>query len=260
MPQIDVLLPIKSPAPWLGATLDSLNNQTFTDWRLVASIHGEDPQARETVLTHVPTAQIVNAPGSGNLASTLNAGLRATSSPYVARIDQDDIALPQRFQVQIDFLRHSPRVVLVGSGAILIDGENRILGYREQLEDHQEILKRLRWKSPLMHPSVMFLRNAVISLGGYAEAATNVEDYDLWLRLASVGRIAGIDMPLIQYRIHQDQITSSRSIPKSASQQIKSSRLCLAEAESRSSIAASLRHTCWAAVQLVRRMRRKRTN
>ena len=258
MVQVDVLLPIKTPAPWLGATLESLKAQTFTDWQLVASIHGEDPLARETVLAHVPDAKIVTAPGDGNLASTLNVGLRATESPYVARIDQDDIALPQRFQVQIDYMELNPEVVVVGSGATLIGVEGEILGYREQLEEHRMILKTLRWKSPLIHPSVMFHRQAVLDLGGYSESATNVEDYDLWLRLGCIGRLAGINQPLIQYRIHPDQITSFRSIPKSASKRVKSSRLCLAESESRSCNAASARHKCWAAVQFVRRFKRKR--
>jgi glycosyltransferase involved in cell wall biosynthesis len=258
MAQIDVLLPIKSPAPWLGATLESLNTQTYTDWQLVASIHGEDPVARETVLAHVPAAQIVTAPGNGNLASTLNAGLRATTSPYIARIDQDDVALPQRFQFQIDFLTMNPAVAAVGSGATLIGVHDEVLGYRQQLEDPQRILRRLRWKSPLMHPSVMFLRKPVISIGGYSEVATNVEDYDLWLRLATLGALGGINRPLIQYRIHPHQITSHKSIPPTAMKHIGKCRRELAKYLGESQSAAYARHTIWATKQRLRRLLRDR--
>ena len=257
MAQIDVLLPIKFPAPWLGATLESLNTQTFTDWQLVASIHGEDPVARETVLAHVPNAKIVSAPGEGNLASTLNAGLWATTSPYIARIDQDDVALPQRFQLQIEFLKMNPAVVVVGSGATLIGVHDEVLGYRQQLEDPQRILRRLRWKSPLIHPSVMYLREPVISIGGYSKVATNVEDYDLWLRLAATGALAGINHPLIQYRIHPDQITSYRTIPPLAVKVMSHSRIALAKAKKQSVMAAQMRQLIWAFRQSERRIRRK---
>jgi glycosyltransferase involved in cell wall biosynthesis len=257
MTQIDVLLPIKSPAPWLGATLESLKTQTFTDWQLIAAIHGEDSQARDTILAHVPNAKIVIAPGVGNLASTLNVGLRATTSPYVARIDQDDLALPERFQIQIDYLRNNPAFIVVGSGATLIGIDDEILGYRQQLDDPKKILRRLRWKSPLMHPSVMFRRESVVSIGGYSEVATNVEDYDLWLRLASSGLLAGINQPLIQYRMHPQQITSSRSIPHDAMEHVKESRIELAISEDRSIVAAKFRHLVWLTRQTSRSIRRR---
>lgn len=257
MTQIDVLLPIKSPAPWLGSTLESLKAQTFTDWQLVASIHGENADVRETVLAHVPDATIVNAPGEGNLASTLNAGLMATTSPYVARIDQDDTALPQRFQIQISFLKRNSAVVAVGSGATLIGVHDEVLGYRQQLEDPQQIFRRLRWKSPLIHPSVMYLRQSAISISGYSEVATNVEDYDLWLRLASIGVLAGINQPLIQYRIHPDQITSYRTIPPLAVEVISQSRIALAKAKKQSILAARIRQLIWALRQSERRIRRR---
>lgn len=257
MAQIDVLLPIKSPAPWLGSTLESLRTQTYSDWQLVASIHGDDADARKTVLAHVPDAKIVIAPGDGNLASTLNVGLWATTAPYIARIDQDDIAFPHRFQVQIDFLRMNPAVVAVGSGATLIDGDDKIIGYRSQLEGPQKVLRKLRWKSPLMHPSVMFTRETVIAIGGYTQLATNVEDYELWLRLASSGLLAGINEPLIQYRLHPQQITSFRSIPRDARQQVKQSRIDFAKSEGKSILAAKFRHLVWLTRQASRSIRRQ---
>jgi glycosyltransferase involved in cell wall biosynthesis len=256
MTTIDVLLPIKSPAPWLKATLDSLNAQSFTDWRLVASIHGQDKNVCNTVFEHVPNAVIVNAPREGNLASTLNVGLAAASADYIARIDQDDVALPHRFEIQFEFLSENPEILAVGSGATLIGVKDEIIGYRNQIEDPLRIRQRLKWKSPLIHPSVMFRREIVASIGGYSSLATNVEDYDLWLRLATIGQLGGIDRPLIMYRIHPNQITSYRTIPPEGIDQVNRSRIELARALGNSTRAAWFRQLIWSQYQVGRRIKR----
>jgi len=255
--RVQVLLPIKFPAPWLEETLDSLQKQTFTDWMLVASIHGIEPAARKVVSAFFPDAIQVEAPGSGNLASTLNAGLALTTSTFVARIDQDDIALPDRLAKQVEFLEREPKVTVVGSAAIIIGPNGEEIGVRAQEETWSRIHKILRWKSPLIHPSTMFRGDIVRSIGGYSETATNVEDYDLWLRLGALGPLGGIDLPLIKYRIHPNQITSFRTIPRSALAEVKRSRVALAKVEQRSLVAARYRHLMWVARQEVRRIQRR---
>jgi len=256
--QVQVLLPIKFPAPWLEETLDSLQKQTFIDWMLVASIHGNEPAARKVVSAYFPDAIQVEAPGSGNLASTLNAGLALTTSTFVARIDADDAALPHRLARQVEFLEREPKVTVVGSAALLIGPNGEELGLRAQEETCSKLHKKLRWKSPLIHPSTMFRGDIVRSIGGYSETATNVEDYELWLRLARHGFLGGIGEPLIKYRIHPHQITSYRTIPHSASAEVRRSRVALAEAENESVLAARFRHLAWKLRQEARRIRRRR--
>jgi glycosyltransferase involved in cell wall biosynthesis len=256
MNRVQVLLPIKFPAPWLEETLDSLQKQTFTDWMLVASIHGNEPAARKIVSTFFPDAIQVEAPGSGNLASTLNVGLASTTAEFVARIDSDDVALPDRLAKQVEFLEREPKVTVVGSAAILMGPNGEELGVRTQEETWSRIHKILRWKSPLIHPSTMFRGDVVRSIGGYSETAANVEDYELWLRLATHGFLGGIREPLIKYRIHPDQVTSYRTIPHSASAEVRRSRVALAKSGNESLAAARFRHLTWALRQEVRRIER----
>ena len=258
MSRVQVLLPIKFPAPWLEETLDSLQKQTFTDWTLVASIHGDEPTARKVVSAFFPDAIQVEAPGSGNLASTLNVGLALTTSTFVARIDQDDIAMPSRLERQVEFLEREPKVVVVGSAAFLIGPNGEELGVRAQEERIPKIYKALRWKTPLLHPSTMFRGDLIRSLGGYSETATNVEDYELWLRLATHGFLGGIGEPLIKYRIHSNQITSYRTIPRSASAEVRRSKVALAVDKNESALAAMSRHFAWTLKQDVRRIKRRR--
>ncbi len=141
---------------------------------------------------YFPDAIQVEAPASGNLASTLNAGLALTTSTYVARIDADDIALPDRLEKQVEFLQREQKVAVVGSAALLIGPNGEEFGVRAQEETSSKIHKILRWKSPLIHPSTMFRGDIVRSIGGYSETAANVEDYELWLRLATHGLLGGM--------------------------------------------------------------------
>ena len=256
MTRVEILLPIKGPAPWLIETLMSLQNQTYTDWRLIASMHGPQKQLTTLIRDFFPDSIIVDAPERGNLASTLNWGLRASTSPYIARIDQDDLAEPNRLSMQVAFLDFNPECSVVGTSAELIGVAGETLGIRTQVTNPMRILKKLRWKSPLIHPSVMFRRKVAVNLGGYSEVATNVEDYELWLRMATVSNLGGISEPLLKYRIHPNQITSYRSIPKDAAEQVRKSRLNLASVEGNSSLAARVRQFCWASLQTVRRLQR----
>lgn len=257
MTQVEVLLPIKSPAPWLEETLESLKVQTYTDWRLVAVIHGTDQKVNQVISHSFPNALIVNGRSEGDVASTLNAGLKMTNAPYIARIDADDLAARERLETQHNYLEDHPEVLAVGTGASLIGPNGENLGYRSQLEEPQQILKRLRWKSPLIHPSVMYRREKVLSIGGYSEFVANVEDYDLWLRLGALGPLGGIDLPLIKYRIHPNQITSSRAIPRYALAEVGRSRVNLARVEKRSITAARYRHLMWVARQEMRHIQRR---
>ena len=257
MTRVQVLLPIKWPAPWLEETLKSLQQQTFTDWSLVASIHGDEPKVTKMVSNFFPKAIQIIARGDGNLGSTLNAGLGVTSAEFIARIDADDIALPDRLARQVGFLDGNPDVNTVGSSAILIGPSGEEIGVRIQEDMCPRIHKTLRWKSPLIHPSTMFRGDLVRSIGGYSEAATNVEDYELWLRLATYGLLGGMEEPLIKYRIHPDQITSYRTIPRAATAEIRRSKVALARTSGESVSAAQFRHLIWKLRQDLRRLSRR---
>ena len=104
VPKVDVLLPVRSPAPWLEATLAGLMRQTMSSWRLVAVCHGESPAVAETIRSLVPDALILTAPEEGGLPDVLNLGLASCTAEFVARIDSDDIPAPDRFERQVQFL------------------------------------------------------------------------------------------------------------------------------------------------------------
>jgi glycosyltransferase involved in cell wall biosynthesis len=252
---LDVLLPIRTArADWLTQTLVSLGEQTGVEIRLVAVIHPHDAALRSVVTAVHPNAVLVTAPPEGNLSDALNAGLKQCLAPFTARIDADDIAEPERFQRQLEALQGDGECLAIGSGATLIDHQGHVIGQRRMPASPKRTLQLMRWKSAVMHPTVTFRTDAVRSLGGYSAAATNVEDYELWLRLLQWGTIRSLPEPLLRYRIHGGQVTQTRSISSVASDAVLESRIALARFRAESILMARFRHALWRVKQQQRRI------
>lgn len=252
---VDVLLPTRAPAPWLAETLDGLLTQTHPNWRLVAVVHGDATDLSPLILDRIPSAVIVAMTDDAKLQDLLNAGLQACTADYVARQDHDDIPEPTRLEAQLAFLQEHPEVLAVGSAAAEIDEHGNAIGSRE-IPSGSEFIKALRWRSALIHPSVMFRRAAVLEVGGYDIGATNAEDYELWLRLAAAGELDNIPEPLLRYRVHSQQMSQARAIPRATRTLVGRSRRALARSRRESLIMAQLRQIAWSTRQFVRSVRR----
>jgi hypothetical protein len=130
---------------------------------------------------------------------------------YIARMDADDVSLPERFAKQVEFLENHPETVIVGTAIELIDGRGRRL-LRPPAKTSDEVLQRelLEGNSGISHPTAMLRREAMVAAGGYDPETFPAEDLDLWLRLAEVGKLANLPDALVRYRVHSNSISSSR--------------------------------------------------
>lgn len=127
-----------------------------------------------------PTLRVLTTPVHG-LIFSLNLGLHACQAPLVARMDADDMALPNRFESQVHWMQTHPEISILGSCYQRIDEKGHVLDMvRLPIED-SKIRRALLWCNPLCHPSVMYRRQAILDLGGY-QGGLHAEDYDLWLR------------------------------------------------------------------------------
>lgn len=255
MTTVDVLLPVRAPTPWLHLTLAGLAAQSYSDWRLLAVIHGEDNGIAKLIRDSGVPAAILYAPTTLTLSEVLNLGIEHSDAEYLARLDSDDIPLPDRFATQVAFLQAHPDCVAVGSSVELIDENGRFLGLRQPPPTAAKVLSALRWKTPIVHPSMLFRREPITELGGYSSLAEHTEDYDLWLRAATRGALCALAQPLTQYRIHAGQISSTKAISKEASDRILQSRITLARTRHESVLLARARHIAWNARQARRRAR-----
>ena len=255
--EIDVLLPVKEPAPWLAATLESLNAQTYTHWRLVVVVHGRSAFISDTISKMIRNYKILHCDISDALPTLLNTGLSECNSRYIARIDSDDLAHPDRLLRQLLFMNSNEDCIVVGSCAVLIDEYSNEVGRRDVATNENSIYRKLPWKTPLIHPSVLMRRDAVVEAGGYSVDAKNAEDYELWLRMARIGRICNLWEPLLSYRMHGSQVSASSAIPFQTFVTISNSNARLSQYQGKSKIVARMKSFIWYLKQLMRGLGRK---
>lgn len=142
----------------------------------------------------------VKIPTNKGLGNALNEGLKHCNSIFVARMDTDDIAYPNRFFEQIKFMEQNPEIDLCGSFSTEINEAGEEGSLRKMPVDNDSIVKNL-WTNPFIHPSVIFKREKMLSIDGYDATLSRRQDYELWFRCAYNGfKLANIPKPLIYYR------------------------------------------------------------
>ena len=219
MPTISILLPVYNAAETLVDCLDSLQNQTFQDYEIVAVDDGSLDAGPEILASYSekdPRIRILHQEHQG-IIPALNSGLGACTAPFVARMDADDRAHPDRLIEQYALLAGRPDLALV---SCLVEGfpvEDVRGGFRVYLEwlnaliTHEEIQREIFIESPLPHPSVMFRKDLVLEVGGYQERGWP-EDYDLWLRMSQAGmRFEKVPAVLLRWRERPDRLTRTDS-------------------------------------------------
>lgn len=206
-PTVSVLMATYNFRPYLQESVGSILNQTFRDLEFVliddGSTDGSDALLREIAAKDARLRLIVR-PNKG-LTKSLNEGLALCRGEYIARMDADDVSLPQRLEKQVAYLRDHPECVLLGSRVLRIDPYGSPLDESDNKLTHEEIDKQLLTEGlgfAITHPVATFRRDAAMKVGGYREQFTASQDLDMWLRLAEVGRIANLPDVLLRYRSH----------------------------------------------------------
>ncbi len=145
------------------------------------------------------------------LTRSLQAGAAWAQGKFLARMDADDIAEPERFARQVSFLSQQSDCVVLGCSLTLIDPDGDALAEHFPPTTHDKILSQLlQGNGVLPHPSTMICRKAFEHVGGYREQFAASQDLDLWLRLAEVGRLANLSERLLRYRLHADSVTTRK--------------------------------------------------
>jgi len=215
MPLVSVILPAYNAAATLPEAVGSLLRQTFTDFEIVLIDDGsEDDTARiaEGLASADPRVRPVLSPRAGLIAA-LNLGLTHAGGEFVARMDADDLAHPDRLRLQLRLLRDRPDVALASCliecfpPAAVREGFRLYADWLNRLIEPEDIAREIFIESPLCHPSVMIRRGDLQEAGGYRERGW-AEDYDLWLRLHLSGkRFAKVPQILLSWREHPGRLT-----------------------------------------------------
>jgi glycosyltransferase involved in cell wall biosynthesis len=216
-PMISVVLPVFNAAPWLRVALDSLTSQTFSNHEIIAVDDGSTDDTPRILRRHAACdarLRVITRPNTG-IVGALNDGLAAARGWFIARMDADDEAAPDRLARQLDRFAAEPDLVALGTAVTFMDSAVQSC---PRPQKHHEIERALLAGDggALIHPSVMYRADAVWLVGGYRPPAQYLEDLDLYLRLARIGTLANLTDSLLRYRVHPASINFTRNAGRRA--------------------------------------------
>lgn len=213
-PALSVLMGVHNGLPYLPEAVESILSQTFTDFEFIiiddGSTDGSGDWVEERAKSE-PRIRFFRQEKAG-LATTLNRALGLARGEFIARMDSDDIALPRRFETQVNALREDSELVLLGTEVDFIDESGQRFFVRGHACDHVEIRRRLLTGDggALTHPTVIFRAAAAKEIGGYDDWMTTSQDVDFFLRLSEIGKVANLPQVLLLWRHHPESTTFNR--------------------------------------------------
>lgn len=210
-PEVTVLMPAHNAGRYLEPAVSSILRQTLREFTLLVIDDGSTDGSIERLRTlRDGRIRVVRNERNLGLVATLNRGLDEATGRYIARMDADDLAHPNRLERQVAFLERRTDVGLCGTWFSRFGAQPRriIRPPTEPAEVEAELFAR----SPLCHPSVMVRRDVLERFRlRYDAAYLHCEDYELWTRLAQVTRLANLPEVLLHYRVHPGQVSSAMS-------------------------------------------------
>lgn len=212
-PAVSVVMPAYNAERFLTEAIDSILAQSLKDFELIIINDASADLTKEIIMScRAKDPRIIYLENETNLGvhETLNAGLHQARGEFIARMDADDIAEPQRLEKQVTFLRSNSDAIVCGTFLQMIDETGRVIGKRIYETTDAGIKKGILRGSPFAHPSVMIRRETLAAHAlRYSGAYPYAEDYDLWLRLMSFGKFFNLGEPLLRYRL-SDQAVKNR--------------------------------------------------
>jgi glycosyltransferase involved in cell wall biosynthesis len=220
MPLVSIIMPVYNGERFLAEAIDSILNQSFTDFELIIINDGSKDNSDKIILSYNDSRIIYfKSEENSGLVSKLNYGISKANGKYIARMDCDDIAEPGRLKIQLEYFENNRGVKMVCSPVIGISAGGK-------LRDHwpadisnkttRQIFNTLPHENCISHPTIL-IETEILRKYKYSAAQKDSEDWDLWLRLArDKVPVIKTDEVLLKYRIHDDSVTRTHNYKKSA--------------------------------------------
>lgn len=191
---------------FIAEAIDSILNQTFTDFEFIIVDDGSTDTTAQIIHSYSDERIVyIKKDFNSGIADSLNIGIDNAKGTYIARIDDDDVALPNRLELQLEAFNKNGNLIVCGSNVWLQNGKKE----RVNPENHEDIKLHMLFENPITHPSLMITKNVLIK-HKYNSKKVPSEDYDLWSRLIWEGEFYNIQEPLIYYRSHEESETTRR--------------------------------------------------
>lgn len=211
---VSVIIPVHNAARYLTAAIDSVLSQSYRELEIIAVDDGST-DASGIILASCAARdsriRVITRRNTG-IVGALNDGIAAAHGDLIARMDADDISLPQRLERQAAYLTDHPECVAVGTDVLYTDTEGAPLIQHHPSEHHDGIMEQLLGGNggALIHPTIMARSRSIEEAGGYRERYQWIEDLDLYLRLSELGRLANLPDVHLHYRQHLQSVNYTR--------------------------------------------------
>lgn len=208
-PRVSVLMPVHNGERFISAAIKSIAQQTLGDFEFIIVDDGST-DSTPSIIQHfaridrrIRTLRLCHS----GISAALEAGRAIARAPLLARMDCDDVAMPNRLANQIAYLGRHPNVVAVGGQVQLIDEHEVPLKRGRFPIEPSACRSYFEYGAPFCHPAVMMRKSALEYIGGYRSQFEPAEDLDLWLRLSRIGDLANLDEIVLHYRVHAATVT-----------------------------------------------------
>ena len=207
-PLVSILMPVYNTAPYLKEAIDSILSQTFKDFELIV-LNDCSPDNADEILDTYNDTRIVRYKGERNmgLSNVLNAGMDMARGKYIARMDSDDISLPNRLEIQVKYMEEHPDIDLCSCGMKMFGAKDDVW-IRDA--DPEKVKVTALFFSPILHASSIWRKESFDRNGlRFRQEMVPAEDYDMWCRALSKGlKLVNLPNVLYRYRIHPSQATT----------------------------------------------------
>lgn len=186
-PQVTVLTTVYNGMPYLKEAIESTLKQTYSDFEYLIIDDASTDDSVECILSYKdPRIRLVRNEKNLNTSDSFNKGLSLITTPYVVRLDQDDVSLPDRIKEQIEYLEKNPKISIVCSWEHVIDSNgNKVWDAKSSISNYGEFLGPiLLGLCPIWHPSIAFRKKDMDKIGGFDASFARAEDFDVTARYA----------------------------------------------------------------------------
>jgi glycosyltransferase involved in cell wall biosynthesis len=211
MPSVSVIMSVYNGEAYLDASIRSILSQTYTDFEFIIVDDGSVDNTLNIIRRHAENDRriVLSSRENKGLIASLNEAAELSTGDFLARMDADDIAFPNRFEEQIDAFERSDKCIALGSFANEINSNGKDMERLISAPVGSEAIRKAiqDGHSLVIHPTLMMKRSSFESIGGYREHFKHAEDKDLLYRLVELGEVDNLPVPLLQYRIHGKNVS-----------------------------------------------------
>ena len=211
-PTVTVLMAVFNGIDFLREAIDSILSQTYRDFEFIVYDDASTDGSRE-FLESVEDPRLILRANFKNcgLSANLADGIARSQAKYIARMDADDIALPQRLERQVQFLETNPEIGVLGTAVRFFKDDAESSFIATQPARHEDIAIELFFRFTMMHPTIMLRRHILIDAGAnYDPEFRYSQDFDLWSRLVSCTRFGNLSEPLLNMRRHTNNVSIAK--------------------------------------------------